>query len=112
MTYIPCPHTPACHALTYCAHTEVFVAGWNMPGCLPDSTPEEFDSTVEAWEYLIEEIERCAEEMAQMQVEGIEPSQVELDTMGFDTDEIDQTRTGSFLLGGLVYFVQRAEPGQ
>lgn len=21
MTYIPCPHTPACHALTYCAHT-------------------------------------------------------------------------------------------
>lgn len=33
-----------------------FVAGWNMPGYLPDSEPVEFDDSEEAMEYIKEEI--------------------------------------------------------
>ena len=47
------------------AHIETFIAGWNMPGCLPDTAEPlpEFDNTVEAWEYIIDEINLCASEM-------------------------------------------------
>ena len=38
-----------------------FVAGWNMPGYLPDSEPEEFDDSEEAMEYIREEMRRDAE---------------------------------------------------
>ena len=111
MTYIPCPHTPACHALTYCAHTETFVAGWNMPGCLPDTAEPlpEFDNTVEAWEYLIDEINLCASEMP---MAGSTSSPLEDEIRDFDTSTIDQTHEGGFELGGLYYFVQRVESGQ
>lgn len=33
-----------------------FVAGWNMPGYMPDSEPVEFDDPEEAMEYIKEEI--------------------------------------------------------
>lgn len=33
-----------------------FVAGWNMPGYLPDSEPAEFDSAEDALEYIKDEI--------------------------------------------------------
>ena len=38
-----------------------FVAGWNMPGYLPDAEPEEFDDSEEAMEYIREEMRRDAE---------------------------------------------------
>ncbi len=35
-----------------------FIAGWNMPGYLPDSEPAEFDSAEDALEYLKDEMWR------------------------------------------------------
>lgn len=35
-----------------------FVAGWNMPGYLPDSEPAEFDSAEDALEYIKDEMWR------------------------------------------------------
>lgn len=91
------------------AHAETFIAGWNMPGCLPDTAEPlpEFDNTVEAWEYIVDEIERAADDETQMVAEGRQSFY-----HVFNTDEIDQTRPGSFQIGNMVYFVQRVEPGQ
>ena len=93
------------------AHTETFVAGWNMPGYLPDTAEPlpEFDTTEEAWEYLIDEINLCASEMP---MAGSTSSPLEDEIRDFDTSTIDQTHEGGFELGGLYYFVQRAETGQ
>lgn len=38
-----------------------FVAGWNMPGYLPDAEPMEFDDSEEAMEYIREEMREDAE---------------------------------------------------
>lgn len=37
--------------------TDTYTAGWNLPGCLPDTTEPlpEFDSVQEALQYLLEE---------------------------------------------------------
>lgn len=35
-----------------------WVAGWNMPGYLPEAEPVEFDSKKEAIEFLIDELTR------------------------------------------------------
>jgi len=38
-----------------------FVAGWNMPGYMPDSEPEEFDNAEDAKRYILDEIASHAE---------------------------------------------------
>ena len=38
-----------------------FVAGWNMPGYLPDSEPAEFDNSDEALEYIKDAAKQCVE---------------------------------------------------
>jgi len=40
------------------AATIMFIAGWNMPGYLPDSDPVEFETRDEAVSYLSDTIER------------------------------------------------------
>lgn len=93
------------------ASDAAYVAGFNLPGCLPDNV-EEFDDTEEAWEYLVGEAEECAEEVEMMQVEGIEPSATERGIL----DGLERIREAkgemSVQIGGLVYFVQRAESSQ
>lgn len=42
--------------------THKYVAGWNMPGYMPDSEPVEFDDADDARQYLITELERVEEE--------------------------------------------------
>ncbi len=87
-----------------------FAAGWNSPGYLPDNPPELFDSASEAWDYLLEEADRYADEMREMAAEG----RTELEQSIID--EVSQLETakgeGSYLIGGLVYFVYRAEADQ
>jgi hypothetical protein len=34
----------------------MWVAGWNMPGCLPEMQPETFDSWDEANNYIVQEL--------------------------------------------------------
>ena len=35
-----------------------YIAGWNMPGYMPESEPEEFDTAREAVQYLLDTVER------------------------------------------------------
>ena len=37
-----------------------YVAGWNMPGYLPETDPQEFDNLAEAREYIVDEIRHLA----------------------------------------------------
>lgn len=39
-------------------NTQGWVAGWNIPGCLPDDVPQLFAKFEDACEYLAEELER------------------------------------------------------
>lgn len=34
-----------------------WIAGWNLPGCLPEMDPAEFDTEDEAWSWVKEEME-------------------------------------------------------
>ena len=38
------------------SNSTFYVAGWNMPGCLPESGPMVFETESEATRYLIDEI--------------------------------------------------------
>lgn len=84
-----------------------YTAGWNMPGCLPDTDGPlpEFDTLAEAWAYLADEIARDAAE-----VDGAPYSQADFDILTFDAASIDRTRPGAFHLAGLEYWVHAAEP--
>lgn len=39
-----------------------FTAGWNMPGCLPETDPQTFDTLSEAWDYLADTLQRWIDE--------------------------------------------------
>lgn len=36
-----------------------YIAGWNMPGCLPEMEPAEFKTFEEAKQYVVDELEAC-----------------------------------------------------
>ena len=42
--------------------TARWVAGWNMPGYLPDSEPAEFDNAEDAKQYIIDAVKRAEDE--------------------------------------------------
>jgi hypothetical protein len=44
---------------------EVYTAGWNMSGYMPDSEPQQFDDLGEARDYIADSIESYADSLAQ-----------------------------------------------
>lgn len=100
--------------------TPRFVAGWNMPGYMPDSTPEEFGDADDAKRYILDQIKRDeddadteekAEELSgfaeDINLEGDEFSKlcegrvywVTLDgVMGLDEEETEELSTLETLL--------------
>jgi len=40
-----------------------YIAGWNMPGYMPDSEPVQFDDADEAWEYIADSMEEHADSL-------------------------------------------------
>ena len=47
----------------------MWVAGWNMPGYLPDDDVHEFDTWAEAKEFMREELARMEDDPRQLQAE-------------------------------------------
>lgn len=41
-----------------------YIVGWNMPGYMPETDPVEFDDFAEAREYLVEELDRSTDMIA------------------------------------------------
>lgn len=48
----------------YIADRDLWSAGWNMPGCMPDSDPAVFLTAGAAREYIADEIDRAAEDVS------------------------------------------------
>ena len=42
--------------------TQKFIAGWNLPGCLPEMEPAVFDSEEEASQFISDEMRKFYEE--------------------------------------------------
>lgn len=77
-----------------------FVAGWNMPGYMPDSEPVEFDNADDALDYIKSEMRRDAEENA---------PEFEVDSLLARIDTFEADAEGEFGIGFLAYhyFVTR-----
>jgi hypothetical protein len=71
-----------------------FVAGWNMPGYLPDAEPMEFDDSDDAMGYILEEMRRDAEENA---------PEAEVDALLAQIDTFEADAKGEFGAGFLAY---------
>lgn len=54
--------------------TPRFVAGWNMPGYMPDNVPEEFDNADDAKSYIIEELENYLDQLEDDYLDQLEES--------------------------------------
>lgn len=50
----------------------LYVAGWNMPGYMPDSEPARFQTWEDARDYLAEEMDRAAESLGDLPESALE----------------------------------------
>ena len=82
-----------------------YVAGWNMPGCLPEAEPAEFDSFDEAREYIQEEFRRRADDCDSDQDEEHDAYL----SGEYDLDNRAGPFTTSEMPNGYVYWVERAK---
>ena len=76
-----------------------YIAGFNQPGYLPESEPEEFDSFAEAREYIAEEIDD--------QVEVVDDIGEEMDDFAQTVRDIPGDQDSFSLIGpdGYAYWV-------
>jgi hypothetical protein len=80
-----------------------FVAGWNMPGYMPDSEPAEFDDADDALEYLKD----TAKQFAEQDADGMGWSDADLNAALKEIDTWTADSTGAFGLtqGNFHYWV-------
>ncbi len=93
-----------------------FVAGWNMPGTLPEAEPGEFATFDQAREFLINELSMRAEHADTMaEIPTLEGSQARSALCELDPDNemswlpTDATEYESTDVGGYVYWICPAE---
>ena len=79
--------------------TKKYIAGWNQPGYLPETEPEEFDSFADAREYIAGEIDD--------QVEVVDDIGEEMDDFAQEVRDIPGDQDSFSLLGpdGYAYWV-------
>ena len=77
-----------------------FFAGWNLPGCLPDSEPGQFQTADDAREYLADEIVRYRDEIEDDEKQS-ELDALELEILKSDAEEL----TGH--AGGFAWWIVR-----
>lgn len=86
-----------------------WIAGWNQPGCLPDSDPADFDTRLEAVEYMISEFERLASAEGAPDTDEIAE---EYEAAAIFLREHDADVDGDWnttLSDGYVYFIESTE---
>lgn len=82
--------------------TPRFVAGWNMPGYMPDSEPAEFDNADDAKRYIIDQIKEDEDAAATEEDEAEAEDLAALaEEVNLESDEFT-TRT----VGGYCYWVR------
>ena len=87
-----------------------YVAGWNMPGYLPDMEPACFDTAAEAWEWLRDEAQHCADELRidAAMVGGYVSGAIELEIIA-GPESMPRDGIGSHHIAGLAYWVDAVE---
>lgn len=86
----------------------VYIAGWNLPGCLPDSPPAAFDNEKAARDYMCSEFRRFAQETFEGgDIIGADKFAMFADMMEFHGDAA-MGKGDSYWDGpdGLVYFIE------
>ena len=90
----------------------MFVAGWNMPGYLPEMEPGEFDTADEARDFLVDEINRIGDDYWEDEelLEEVESLTTEIHD--------NENKVGSYILeggesipSGLVFWWNESEEG-
>ena len=77
-----------------------YIAGWNMPGYMPDSEPQEFDDADEAREYIIEELQQLSDDLEDADDPLIAQLQECINGLNNSTDTEQ-----AFNVGGYHYFI-------
>lgn len=90
----------------YIDDIEVFAAGWNTPGCLPDNPPAMFLDNDDALEYIATEIERADEESED---ENTDDEVEDACSEASEAAEMARRTVGEFgrTVGAYHYFVSR-----
>jgi ADP-ribosylglycohydrolase len=86
----------------YIDEVTIYSAGWNMPGYMPDSDPARFTDFDTARSYIVDEIERHADEKAEEDEDA--------DVSEFDeAKSFAEKQTGEFTVhaGGYAYWVSK-----
>ncbi len=83
----------------------MYIAGWNMPGYLPDNEPAHFDTFEEAKQYIIDELMAYADEE-----DADEPT-----TLGNEIDNVAQdvnleSRPFTVYAGKFAWWVEPCDP--
>jgi hypothetical protein len=91
-----------------------WVAGWNMPGCLPESDPVEFDTWVEARDYLRDELDHVLKnddgystnvsQRARFALRELDPADFD-GMLTWSAKEEDSWSSAN--IGGYVYWIMR-----
>ena len=83
--------------------TTLFSAGFNMVGYLPNpDTVHDFDSTTDAWEYILSEIDHAWTESERDGDDALAGEWLEAHTMMHHTDV---SQAGEFVAGGMSFWV-------
>lgn len=78
-----------------------YIAGWNMPGYLPEIEPVEFDSFKEAKKYIVEELFRYMHELYDAgELDDGEAEQTEIEILILEELEYDF----NFRLGDYIFW--------
>lgn len=80
----------------------MYAAIINIPGYLPDTEPEEFETCQEAWQYLVSELE-WSWEVEETQRENFDHDYLQAHT---DMHSLDQNLPGTVYAGNYAYSVE------
>lgn len=85
----------------YTSEVSLYSAGWNMPGCLPDSDPAFFTDADNARDYIAESIRNSAE--SHMYQENIEA----LESLAYAFESSSSAEITQQAADGLIYWVTK-----
>ncbi|MGH8235391.1 MAG: DUF7249 family protein [Steroidobacteraceae bacterium] len=95
-------------AENWLSDVDVYSAGWNMPGCMPDNPPSMFLDVQEARQYIADEMEREADNIAEELETGGESERThEAERLREQSAALYKTKEGEYgeTIGNYHYFV-------
>ena len=89
----------------------MFAAGWNTPGCLPETDPCYFDTAVEACRYLVDTIDRWWDDDYATTDDDTEREAIDARWIGAQSQLPYLTPPFSFIANGISFWVEPITEG-